>query len=243
MAPARFSQVSRYRNATLTQAKPDERFSELSLGSTPDSGSGKLLAVSPTSSHIFARSSTSPSALIVLPHSATRKYGKQPPLFHNASSGQLGDFDVCHFQDNDEEVLLAAGSLQGDVTVQRVKLPLHNVPSDQTASVTLPAQDPSPALFKTPTSKAIVLLSFHPTSSPLFLTASNQESTIDIWDSNRSSSVIHFDGGSSHWDAKWSPDGRQLAAYDKDAKVRLWDPRNATECVVVSTKPPTSEGK
>jgi WD40 repeat protein len=231
MPPSRFSQVSRYRNQTLTYAKPEERFSELSLGSLPDSGSGKLLAVTPTSSHIFARSSTSPNALIVVPDTAFRKYGKQPPVLHNASSGQLGDFDLSQFQDREDEVMLATGSLQGDVALQRVHLPLHDS-SDQSSPVILPPQDSSPSSNKTPTAKAINLVAFHPTCSSLFLTASNQESSINLWDADKPSPVLHFDSGSSQWDAKWSPDGRQLAAYGKDAKVRLWDPRNSNESIV-----------
>lgn len=233
MPPSRFSQVSRYRNAVLSNSKPEERFSELSLASMPDSGSGKLLAISPISSHIFIRSCNSCNSLIFLPHTATRKYAKQPPILHNACSGQLGDFDLCSFQSNQDEILLAAGSLQGEITLQHVRLTLHDDIFDPAASITLPAQELNASVLKVPTGNSVNLLHFHPTCSSLFFTASNQNSSIQVWDSTtQSSPVLQYDSGSLQWDAKWSLDGRQIASIGKDTLVRLWDPRNAKESVV-----------
>lgn len=234
MPLSRFSQVSRYRNAVLSTSKPEERFSELSLASTPDSGSGKLLAISPISSHIFIRSSTSSNSLIVLPHTATRKYAKLPPLLNNAcTTGQLGDFDLCNFQNNQDEILLAAGSLQGDITLQHVRLPLHDMDTSSfTAPITMPAQDTNALVLKTPMGKSVNLLHFHPTVSSLFFTASNQDGSIHVWDSAQSFPVLQYDSGCSQWDTKWSLDGRQIASIGKDTLVRLWDPRSTKESAV-----------
>lgn len=230
MPPSRFSQVSRYRNSILSQSKAQDRFSELSLASPADNGVGKLLAVSPVSCHIFARSSTAPNALIVLPEFATRKYGKQPPLVSNASSGQIGDFDTCAFQQDQDRVLLAVGSLQGDLSLQEVRLPEQ--PSDQVTPLVLPTHESTVTLLKSSTAKPINLLTFHPTCQSLFLTGSNQDSTIHLWDFNKSSAVQEWQGGSPLWDAKWSPAGRQVAGSGKDAVIRLFDPRKPESCIV-----------
>ena len=232
MPPSRFSQVSRYRNAVLSQSKAQERYSELSLSSTADSGGGKLLAVTAVSSHIFARSSIAPNALITLAEDGTGKYGKQPPVLSNASSGPIGDFDVCPFQHDPDRVLLAAASLQGDISLQEVQLPATQQQDSHDASN---AQAPSSAsMLKSPAGKGINMLSFHPSCPSLFLTASGQDDVLQVWDSNASSPVLHWQGGSSHWDAQWSPDGSQLAACGKDTVVRLWDPRHTESSAVVS---------
>ncbi|UZJ52545.1 hypothetical protein CBS101457_001865 [Exobasidium rhododendri] len=224
MPPSHFSQVSRYRNCTLSQSKPLDRFSELSLASPPDSGVGRLLAISPVTSHIFARSSTSPNALIILPEDGTKKYGKQPPLLPNASSGQIGDFDLCSFQEDEARVLLAAGSLQGDISLQEVLLPTQERASSSSNVTTLNAS----------TGKPINILSFHPTCNSLFLTASSQDSAIQLWDSTTLTEVQKWQAASPSWDAKWSPDGHQMAWSGKDSVVRLWDPRSSIDCFNIS---------
>jgi WD40 repeat protein len=224
MAPSRFSQVSRFRNAVLSQSKAQDRYSELNLASSPDNASGKLIAISPVSSHIFARSASAPNSLLVLPSRATRKYGKQPPILHNASSGSLGDFDLCGFQGEEERILLACGSMQGDITIQQVQLPKHEDLTDQTTPIVLSQQYQSESLMRSEKS-AINILHFHPTCQSLFFTSASD--SIKIWDAGKASAVLEWKVESPQWDAKWSADGSQVVGSGKDTLVRLWDPRSS----------------
>lgn len=226
----------------------------------PDNGDGRLLVATPGSGHVLARSSTSSNALLVVPANAPRKYAKQPPSLHGMCQGSLGDFDVMRFQETSnlsnsvtgEErratAVLAAGSLQGTISVHKIALPtasdaeLGLMPSAESIG------EPSgsgrggvvgDAVFSAPDNGAVTALHFHPTSAPLLLAASNQKNKVRIWDASRaeavSAPVLEWDATTPQWDVAWSTGGSQVAGAGKDAVVRVWDARQS-QSVLVSTK-------
>ncbi|PWN35471.1 DUF1900-domain-containing protein [Meira miltonrushii] len=226
MPPSRFSQVSRYRNATLTTAKPLERFTELGIGSVPDSGIGRVIGVTAASGHIFARTSTSPNSLLVLPSNAPKKYAKQPPLLHGICQGVLGDFDLAKWQEDQGRTLLAAGSLSGAISVRNVNLPELEGSADQ-STVALPAQSSGETSLSSQagTSGSVTSLQFHPNVQSLLASSSLQSNIVQLWDVKAGTNVAHWDAGTPQYDIKWSVDGSLLAGSGKDATVHLWDAR------------------
>lgn len=228
MPPSRFSQVSRYRNATLTTAKPLERFTELGSGSVPDSGIGRVIGTTAASGHIFARTSTSPNSLLILPANAPKKYAKQPPLLHGICQGVLGDFDLARWQEDQGKTLLAAGSLSGAISVRNVNLPELEGNADQ-STVTLPTQssDEINLSSQAGTGGSVTSLQFHPNVQSLLASSSLQSNSVQLWDVKAGTSAANWDAGTPQYDIKWSVDGSLLAGSGKDATVRLWDARQS----------------
>ncbi|MCO5598739.1 hypothetical protein L7F22_052837 [Adiantum nelumboides] len=228
MPPSRFSQVSRYRNATLTTAKPLDRFTELGIGSVPDSGIGRVIGITASSGHIFARTNSSPNSLLVLPPNAPKKYAKQPPLLHGICQGILGDFDLAKWQEDQGKTLLAAGSLSGAISVRTVNLPEIDENAEQ-INVALPAQSSGEISLtqQSGISGSITSLQFHPNIQSLLASSSLQSNNVQLWDVKAGTSVASWDAGTPQYDIKWSVDGNILAGSGKDATVRLWDARQS----------------
>lgn len=222
MPPSRFGQVSRYRNATFTPAKAHERFSELGLGALPDNGGGRLLAVTPVSGHVFARSGNGSNALIILAPGSPRKYAKQPPTLQGACQGTLADFDLSRFQENENTAMIAAGSAQGSLTIKTVTLPANE---DEQTSIKSEKEAVTPqAVGGAP----VTAVKFHPASAPIVAAASNAGNHLRVYDATRSQAakpVLEWDAGTPQWDIAWSADGSQCAGAGKDLMVRIWDAR------------------
>lgn len=254
MPPSRFSQVSRYRNITLSHSKADQRFSELGLASPSSTLTdlGSFLQISSTFPNIIFTKSFQ-GGLLLLDSKATGKYAKDPPLISLGSHHQqLNEFTICPFQNNRDEILIATSGGGRDSSTQNEIL-LHKVsgclslPSNDT-----PTSSSSKGRLETRVEKTlhtwsgggggggITKLAFHPTCPSLLLSASSSSGLVNIWHTSYGSTEepvmsVGSESSSGCWDAKWSFDGKFVGTTSKDGTVNIWDPRaSQTEPLAVS---------
>ncbi|PWN51165.1 DUF1900-domain-containing protein [Violaceomyces palustris] len=217
MPYSRFANVSKWRNAQATQAKPDQRYQELGLDLTSDSSS--LLKVS---SHWVIAKASSAGKLILLPNDqeSTKKYAKQPPTFHTAPSN-ITDFDLSPFE-SQPDYHLASATSTGSISVHSLPYPSSTSPIVAEVPVHLSS-------FASPGSKPVSCLAYHPTSSGLLLSSAIDQ--IDLWDYNHqlSSPSTSLSAQAPVLSTAWSLDGRLTGATCKDGTLKIFDARSGPD--------------
>ncbi|XP_062999412.1 coronin-7 [Elgaria multicarinata webbii] len=75
----------------------------------------------------------------------------------------------------------------------------------------------------------IYSIKFHPLASDI-LASSSYDMSVRIWDVRAGKQALRLDGhGDQIFSLAWSPDGRRLATVSKDGKVRVFEPRQASQ--------------
>lgn len=142
--------------------------------------------------------------------------------------------DVSRFDD-----LLASGTDDGKVTSLMLgdndtdgspsfihsQIAIHELPTLSSFSKGSSLAPNTLLSLSHPSARPIDTLSFHPTTSSLFLASS--QSTVAVYDiqSQASAPAFQIDQSSPSWSAKWSGDGRMISTTGKDGILRVWDVR------------------
>ncbi|XP_042294442.1 coronin-7-like [Sceloporus undulatus] len=97
------------------------------------------------------------------------------------------------------------------------------------------------ALLRGHTEK-IYSIKFHPLASDI-LASSSYDMSVRIWDVGARREVLKLAGHQDQiFSLSWSPDGRRLATVSKDGKVRVYEPRLASEPLQEGPGPEGSRG-
>lgn len=206
---------SKYKNAVPKIPKKGEGWiTDISVGSIPSYGnhikaSSVLIA--------FNVDSGGGGNLGVLSLNDTGSKSKDLSVLH-AHSEFVTDFDFCPY---DDEVL---------ATVSQD----HHIKLWRITENTLNSNAPSNPEVDILASNRVEVVKFHPQADCIVSTA--EASTIHLWDVNKKQSIF---ADSSHQDTvqsiSWRHSGDILASSGKDKKLRLWDPRDSSNCQVADS--------
>nr|XP_020667641.1 coronin-7-like [Pogona vitticeps] len=88
----------------------------------------------------------------------------------------------------------------------------------------------------------IYSVKFHPLASDI-LASSSYDMSLRVWDVRAGRQELKLDGHRDQiFSLAWSPDGRRLASVCKDGKIRVFEPRQASECLQEGPGPEGSRG-
>ncbi|EDO49756.1 predicted protein [Nematostella vectensis] len=86
------------------------------------------------------------------------------------------------------------------------------------------------------------IVRYHPNAENL-LTSAAYDLTVKLWDINAAKSVITLEGHNEQvFSLAWSADGKQLATFSRDKKLRIYDPRAQVTPVLEGPGPEGSRG-
>ncbi|KAF7243091.1 Coronin-7 [Varanus komodoensis] len=88
----------------------------------------------------------------------------------------------------------------------------------------------------------IYSVKFHPLASDI-LASSSYDTSVRIWDVRAGRQALRLDGHEGQiFSLAWSPDGRHLATVSKDGKVRVFEPRQASQPLQEGSGPEGGRG-
>uniref|UniRef100_A0ABM5EZT7 Coronin n=1 Tax=Pogona vitticeps TaxID=103695 RepID=A0ABM5EZT7_9SAUR len=88
----------------------------------------------------------------------------------------------------------------------------------------------------------IYSVKFHPLASDI-LASSSYDMSLRVWDVRAGRQELKLDGHRDQiFSLAWSPDGRRLASVCKDGKIRVFEPRQSSECLQEGPGPEGSRG-